>query len=157
MKPSVLRSRKLAPGFDLPALLAFGATALVAPSASAQETPSAAHFAATVYAANAAVALRADRACEGRRCFERYFSLVPVLGGLAQLSYGGVGFHDDHHGLLCVPLTVAAVGAQLSGLAAYVSGVCLDVASPAGGHFQLSVVPYDDEGTAAGLGVAWVQ
>jgi hypothetical protein len=155
----ISRSSTISPGFDLPAFLAFSATALAASPAEAQEEPpgSALHFAATVYATNAAVALRADRACRGSHCFERYFSLVPVLGGFAQLSYGGIGFHDDHHGLLCVPLTLAAVGAQLGGLAAYAGGLGLDVASPAGGRFQLSLVPYYDEGTAAGLGFAWIQ
>lgn len=125
--------------------------------AEAEEVPSALHFAATIYAANAAVALRADRACRGARCFERNFALVPVFGGLAQLSYGGFEFHDHHHGGLCVPLTFAAVGAQLGALAAYASGVGLDFSGPAGGRFRLSVVPYDDDGPAAGLGVAWIQ
>lgn len=130
---------------------------LVPSPAEAAEVPSALHFAATIYATNAAVALRADRDCRGARCFERNFALVPIFGGLAQLSYGGFEFHAHHHGGLCVPLTFTAVGAQLGALAAAASGMGLDFAGPAGGRFRLSVVPYDDDGPAAGLGVGWIQ
>jgi hypothetical protein len=84
-------------------------------------------------------------------------SLVPVVGGFAQLAHGGFVFHDNHHGVLCVPLTFGAVGGQLLGLAAHAGGVDLSVAGPSGGRFQLSVVPYDNEGPAAGLGFAWIQ
>jgi len=126
------------------------------PRAAAAEPASALQFAATIYATNAAVALRADRFCRGPRCSERYFSLVPVLGGLAQLSHGGIGFHDDHHGKLCAPLTIAAVGGQALGIAAYLADVDLALAGPHGSRFELSVVPYQDEGSAAGLGLAWI-
>src|SRR5262245_42335169 len=132
-----------------------GAIAVASP-ANAEEVPSALHFAGTIYATNAAVALRADRDCRGERCFERNFSLVPVVGGFGQLAFGGFSFHDHHHGILCVPLTFGAVGGQLLGLAAYANGMDLAVAGPAGGRFELSVVPYDDEGPAAGLGFAWI-
>ena len=137
-------------------LLVVLATLLAAP-ARAEETPSALHFTGTVYATNAAVALRADRECRGERCAERLYSLVPVVGGFAQLAHGGFAFHDNHHGGLCVPLTFGAVGGQLIGLAAYATGMDLALAGPSGARLQLSVVPYEDEGPAAGLGFAWIQ
>lgn len=125
----------------------------------AAELPSALKWSATLYATNAAVALEADRSCHGERCAERYYSLVPVLGGLAQLSHAGVHFHDDHHGKLCAPLTVAAVAGQTLGIAAYLAGVPLTLQTPASGRLELSVVPYvyEDGRSAAGLGVAWIQ
>jgi hypothetical protein len=108
---------------------------------------------------NAAVALEADRSCRGRRCAERYYSLVPVLGGLAQLSHAGVGFHEQHHGALCAPLTVAAVAGQALGIAAHVAEMPLALELLGVGRFELSVVPYvyADGGSAAGLGLAWIQ
>src|SRR5688500_5113539 len=87
------------------------------PGEAAAEPPSALRWSATLYATNAAVALEADRWCRGPNCAERYYSLVPVLGGLAQLSHAGVGFHEQHHGALCAPLTVAAVAGQAFGIA----------------------------------------
>lgn len=140
-------------GIALSALLAswFGARSAAAEPSSAVE------WTATIYAANVAVALNADRLCRGARCAERYYSLVPVLGGLAQLSHGGVDFHDTHHGRLCVPLTVAAVAGQAAGIAAHLARVELSLATPAGGRLRLSVVGYQDVATAAGLGLAWEQ
>ena len=129
----------------------------LAASQARAEPPSALRWAGTIYAANAAVALTADRHCVGPRCSERYFSLVPVLGGLAQLSHGGLRFHDDHHGQLCAPLTVAAVGGQLVGIAAQLAGLELELRSRVGGRLQLSIVPYQDGTTSAGLGLAWIQ
>lgn len=125
----------------------------------AAEPPAALKWSATLYATNAAVALEADRSCRGESCRERYYSLIPVLGGLAQLSHAGVGFHDQHHGELCATLTVAAVAGQAAGLAAYVTGVPLSLELPRLGRFELSVVPYvyEDGGSAAGLGLAWIQ
>ena len=122
------------------------------------EVPSALHWSATLYATNAAVALEADRSCRGPRCAERYYSLVPVLGGLAQLSHAGVGFHDQHHGNLCAPLTIAAVAGQALGFAAYAADVPLSLELRPLGKLQLSVVPYvyEDGGGAAGLGIAWI-
>jgi hypothetical protein len=130
---------------------------LLAAGRAGAEPPSALHWSATIYAANAAVALKADRRCRGQRCSERYFSLVPVLGGLAQLSHGGLRFHDDHHGPLCAPLTVAAVGGQLAGIAAQLAGLPLELRTRAGGRLQLSIVPYQDGTSSAGLGLAWIQ
>jgi hypothetical protein len=121
------------------------------------DPPSALRWSATIYAANAAVALKADRQCRGERCSERFFSLLPVLGGLAQLSHGGLRFHDDHHGQLCAPLTVAAVGGQLAGIAAQLAGLQLELQTGASGRLQLSIVPYQDGATSAGLGLAWIQ
>jgi len=130
---------------------------LVTREAAADEIPSAMHFAATIYATNAAVALRADPSCRGSRCAERYYSLVPVLGGLAQLAHAGFAFHDDHHGELCVPLTLAAVGGQVLGIAAQLTGIDLAFELPASsGRLELSVVPYEDPRPAAGLGLAWI-
>jgi hypothetical protein len=105
------------------------------------------------------VALEADRSCHGARCAERYYSLVPVLGGLAQLSHAGVEFHDQHHGALCAPLTIAAVAGQTLGIAAYLADVPLALETPAAGRLELSVVPYvyEDGRHAAGLGLAWIQ
>ena len=125
----------------------------------AAELPSALKLSATLYATNAAVALGADRSCQGAACAERYFSLVPVLGGLAQLSHAGLAFHDEHHGELCAALTVAAVAGQTLGIAAHLAGVPLALQVPSGGSVELSVVPYvyDDGRAAAGLGVAWIQ
>ena len=125
----------------------------------AAELPSALKWSATLYATNAAVALEADRSCRGARCAERYYSLVPVLGGLAQLSYGGIEFHDHHHGAMCTPLTVAAVAGQTLGLAAYLADVPLALEMPNAGRLELSVVPYvyEDGRSAAGLGVALIQ
>lgn len=124
----------------------------------AAEIPSALKFSATLYATNAAVALEADRSCHGPRCAERYYSLVPVLGGLAQLSDAGIEFHDQHHGKLCAPLTVAAVAGQTLGIAAYLAGVPLALEGTGAGRLELSVVPYvyEDGRGAAGLGVAWI-
>jgi hypothetical protein len=125
----------------------------------AAEPPSALQWSATLYATNAAVALEADRTCRGQRCAERYYSLVPVLGGLAQLSHAGVGFHDQHHGQLCAPLTVAAVAGQALGIAAHVAEIPLALELPGVGRFELSTVPYvyEDGRSAAGLGLAWIQ
>jgi hypothetical protein len=115
-------------------------------------------WSATLYATNAAVALGADRSCQGAGCSERYYSLVPVLGGLAQVSHAGVKFHDQHHGELCVLFTVAAVAGQTLGIAAYAADVPLAVQVP-GGWVELSIVPYvhADGRAAAGLGLAWIQ
>ena len=142
----------------VPATMLALAAGLRAETAAA-EIPSALKWAATLYATNAAVALEADRSCRGPRCAERYFSLVPVLGGLAQLSHAGVNFHDQHHGALCAPLTVGAVAGQTLGIAAYLAGVPLALEVPSGGRLELSVVPYvyEDGRSAAGLGVAWIQ
>jgi hypothetical protein len=130
---------------------------LVTREAAADEVPSAMHFAATIYATNAAVALRADPACSGSRCAERYYSLVPVVGGLAQLSHAGFAFHEEHHGNLCVSLTFATVGAQVLGIAAQLAGIDLSFKLPAtSGRLELSVVPYQDPRPAAGLGLAWI-
>jgi hypothetical protein len=129
------------------------------PNRAAAAPPTALQWSATLYATNAAVALEADRSCQGQRCAERYYSLVPVLGGLAQLSHAGLGFHDQHHGKLCAPLTVAAVAGQALGIAAYLAHVPLALELPSVGRFELSVVPYvfEDGRSAAGLGLAWVQ
>jgi hypothetical protein len=128
-------------------------------SIAAGELPPALKWSATLYATNAAVALEADRSCRGARCAERYYSLVPVLGGLAQLSHAGIKFHDEHHGALCAPLTVAAVAGQALGIAAYLTDVPLALEVPNGGRVELAVVPYvyEDGRGAAGLGVAWIQ
>lgn len=131
-------------------------SACLVPRTASAEPPSALKFSATIYSTNAAVALRADRSCQGERCRERYLSLVPIAGGAAQLSLGGFGFHEHHHGKLCVPLTMAAVGGQTLGLAAYVGGVELALKGPNGSRIELSVVPYNDGGSAAGLGLAWI-
>jgi hypothetical protein len=123
------------------------------------DPPAALKWSATLYATNAAVAQEADRSCRGEGCAERYYSLVPLLGGLAQLSHAGVDFHDQHHGELCATLTVAAVAGQAVGIAAYVAGVPLALELPPGtGRLELSVVPYvyEDGGSAAGLGLAWI-
>jgi len=117
---------------------------------------SALQWSGTIYAANAAVALQADRDCRGPRCAERYFSLVPIAGGLAQLAAAGFEFHDDHHGALCVPLTLSAVAGQAAGVIAYAAGGGLALPGPEQSRFELSIVPYQDGGTGAGLGVAWI-
>jgi hypothetical protein len=131
----------------------------LSPDTAYAELPSALQWSVTLYVTNAAVALEADRDCQGQRCAERYYSLVPVLGGLAQLSHAGVGFHDRHHGQLCAPLTVAAVAGQALGIAAHVAELPLALELPSVGRFELSVVPYvyEDGGSAAGLGLAWVR
>jgi hypothetical protein len=125
----------------------------------AAEPPSALKWSATLYATNAAVALEADRSCQGARCAERYYSLIPVIGGLAQLSHAGVEFHAKHHGALCVPLTVAGVAGQLLGIGAYLVDIPLALEVPKGGRLELSTVPYmyEDGRAAAGLGMAWIQ
>jgi hypothetical protein len=123
------------------------------------ELPPGLKWSATLYAANAAVALEADRSCRGARCAERYYSLVPVLGGLAQLSFAGVEFHAQHHGVLCAPLTLAAGAGQMLGIAAHLAGIPLALEVPSGGRVELSVVPYvyEDGRAAAGLGLGWIQ
>ena len=133
--------------------------AALAPDSAAAAPSSALQWSATLYVTNAAVALEADGACQGQRCAERYYSLVPVLGGLAQLSHAGVGFHDQHHGELCAPLTVAAVAGQALGIAAHLAQMPLALELPSVGRLELSVVPYvfEDGRSAAGLGLAWVQ
>lgn len=142
----------------LPAATLAWSVGLWPPEAAAQP-PSGLQWSATLYATNAAVALEADRSCGGARCAERYYSLVPVVGGLAQLSYAGIDFHDQHHGQLCVLLTVGAVAGQALGIAAHAADVPVALELPSAGRFELSVVPYvyEDGRSAAGLGLAWIQ
>lgn len=145
-------------GAWLAALLAL-AGGLATGKADAKPPPSALQWSASLYATNAAVALEADSSCRGQRCAERYYSFVPVLGGLAQLSHAGVDFHDRHHGVLCAPLTMAAVAGQALGIAAHLAEMPLALELLDVGRLELSVVPYvyEDGRSAAGLGLALIQ
>ena len=68
------------------------------------------------YFTSVAVSLSADRGCVGSTCNERYYSLVPVAGGALQFGFGGLEFHEHHHGSGCLPLTLGGMAGQALGL-----------------------------------------
>jgi hypothetical protein len=70
------------------------------------------------YFTSVTVSLSADRGCVGKVCDERFYSLAPVVGGALQFGLGGLDFHEHHHGIGCLPLTLGGMAGQAFGLAA---------------------------------------